>query len=92
MFVFALNNNLDGVYNGVAPNPVTNKRLTYAIAKIRDKSLWLPNVPAFVLKLLLGEMAVIVLSSQLVSNKKIDTQGFKYNYTHIIPALKDLLK
>jgi hypothetical protein len=92
MFVFALENNLDGVFNGVAPNPVTNKRLTYAIAKILDKPLWLPNVPAFMLKLILGEMSLIVLSSQLVSNKKIDTHGFKYRYTHIIPALKNLLK
>ncbi|MGO3285459.1 TIGR01777 family oxidoreductase [Mesonia sp.] len=92
IFLFAIQKNLDGVYNAVAPNPVTNKKLTHSIAKVLDKSLWMPNVPAFMLKLILGEMATIVLSSQLVSNKKIDAHGFKYHYTHILPALKSLLK
>ena len=92
IFIFALQNDLDGVFNGVAPNPVTNKKLTHSIADILDKSLWMPNVPAFMLKLILGEMSTIVLSSQLVSNKKIDTHGFKYHYTHVVPALKNLLE
>lgn len=92
IFLFALEKDLDGVYNGVAPNPVTNKKLTTSIAKILDKNLWMPNVPAFMLKLILGEMATIVLASQLVSNQKIDAHGFKYHYTHILPALKDILK
>jgi len=92
IFLFALEKDLDGVYNGVAPNPVTNKKLTTSIAKVLNKNLWMPNVPAFMLKLILGEMATIVLASQLVSNQKIDTHGFKYHYTHIFPALKDILK
>lgn len=92
IFLFALENDLEGVYNGVAPNPVTNKKLTTSIAKILDKNLWMPNVPAFMLKLILGEMATIVLASQLVSNQKIDAHGFKYHYSHIMPALKNILK
>ncbi|MDT0293058.1 TIGR01777 family oxidoreductase [Mesonia ostreae] len=92
IFLFALEKDLEGVYNGVAPNPVTNKKLTNSIAKVLNKNLWMPNVPAFMLKLILGEMATIVLASQLVSNQKIDAHGFKYHYSHILPALKDILK
>ncbi len=91
IFLFAIQKNLDGVYNGVAPNPVTNKRLTYAIAKKLNRPLVLPNVPEFVLKLALGERSSLVLSSQLVSSAKLDALGFIYYYNHIGPALEDLI-
>jgi hypothetical protein len=91
IFLFVAKNRLEGVYNGVAPNPVTNQELTSQIAKVLNKPLWLPNVPEFALKLALGEMATIVLGSQLVSNNKIDSQRFLYKFTHIKPALEDLL-
>ena len=91
IFLFAIQKNLDGVYNGVAPNPVTNKRLTYAIAKKLNRPLVLPNVPKFALKLALGERSSLVLASQLVSNAKLDAVGFIYYYNHIGPALEDLI-
>jgi NAD dependent epimerase/dehydratase family enzyme len=55
------------------------------------KSVWLPNVPAFVLRAVLGEMSTIVLSSQLVSNKKIESTGYTFKYTQLSKALEDLL-
>ncbi|HEX8023225.1 TIGR01777 family oxidoreductase, partial [Mucilaginibacter sp.] len=61
------NKDLSGVYNMVAPNPVTNKQLTQTVAKHLRKPLWAPNVPGFILKLLLGEMSSIVLGSTKVS-------------------------
>lgn len=91
IFVHAIKNNWDGVFNGVAPNPVTNKELTKAIATKLNKPLVLPKVPPFALKMLLGEMAVIVLSSQLVSNTKVDSTSYMYQFTHLNPALDDLL-
>jgi uncharacterized protein (TIGR01777 family) len=55
MYLFAIENeSLTGVYNMVAPKPVDNKKLTQAIAKQLHKPLWLPNVPAFFLKLVMG--------------------------------------
>lgn len=92
IFVHAIKNNWDGIFNGVAPNPVTNEELTNCIAKKIGKPITLPKVPSFALKLLLGEMAIIVLSSQLVSNAKVDSTSFMYHYTHLKPALEDLLK
>lgn len=91
MYMLAIENeNFTGTYNMVAPNPVTNKQLTQAVAKQLHKPLWAPNVPAFVLKLLLGEMATIVLGSTKVSSQKIEDAGFKFKYPEIAAALKDI--
>ncbi|MEN0056350.1 MAG: TIGR01777 family oxidoreductase [Mucilaginibacter sp.] len=84
------NHGLKGVYNMVAPNPVTNKQLTQAVAKQLHKPLWAPNVPAFMLKLLLGEMSSIVLGSTKVSAQKIQDAGFKFSYTELPAALKEI--
>lgn len=90
IFLFAIENELTGIYNAVAPNPVTNKELTKELAKQMGKSIWLPNVPKIALKTLLGEMSLIVLSSQLVSCKKIEEQGYNFKYTNLSRALGDL--
>ena len=84
------NTTLKGVYNMVAPNPVTNKQMTQAVARQLHKSLWLPNVPAFALKLLLGEMAEVVLGSDKVSSKKIEQAGYVFKYADIAAALKEI--
>jgi len=86
------NTGLKGVYNMVAPNPVTNKQLTQAVAQYLHKPLWLPNVPAFALKLLLGEMSTIVLGSSRASAQKIEEAGFKFKYPVIEDALADIYK
>ncbi len=91
MYLFAVENeSFNGIYNMVAPNPVTNMQLTKAIAKTLHKPLWLPKVPAFALKLLLGEMSTIVLSSTKVSAQKIEDAGFKFKYPYVAEALKDI--
>jgi NAD dependent epimerase/dehydratase family enzyme len=74
----------------VAPNPVTNKQLVQAIAKQLHKPLWAPNVPAFLLKLLLGEMSTIVLGSTKVSPQKIEDAGFTFKYPDLTSALKQI--
>ena len=90
IFLYAIENELTGTFNAVAPNPVTNKELTNELAKQMGKSVWLPNVPKIALKALLGEMSQIVLSSQLVSSKKIEEQGYNFEYTNLARALGDL--
>lgn len=91
LYFYAVENNLNGVYNAVAPNPVSNKTLTVAIAKQLHKPLFMPNIPQFALKLALGEMHEILFSSQSVSNKKITDQGFSFQFKTIEKALADLL-
>jgi uncharacterized protein (TIGR01777 family) len=84
------NESLSGVYNMVAPNPVTNAQLTKAIAKQLHRPLWAPRVPAFALKLLLGEMSLVVLGSTKVSSAKIEKAGFKFSYPTEEAALKEI--
>lgn len=92
LFLYVLQNNLNGVYNGVAPNPVSNQELTKTIANVLNKPLFLPNIPRFVMKLILGEMHTILFESQRVSSKKVESQGFYFKYHHLEPALENLLK
>ncbi|MGX1024387.1 TIGR01777 family oxidoreductase [Psychroflexus sp. MBR-150] len=92
MFCYVMDEELTGVYNAVAPNPVNNKKLTQAIAKVLDQPILLPPVPKFALKLLLGEMAQIVLGSQLVSAQKIQDHGFVFEFVHVEQALGDILR
>jgi uncharacterized protein (TIGR01777 family) len=92
MFIQAIKNEgMQGIYNAVAPHPVTNEELTKAAAHVLDKPLVLPNVPAFALKLALGEMAAAVLGGSKVSNQKITATGFMFQFAELTQALEDLL-
>lgn len=91
MFVHVLEHEeLIGVFNVVSPNPVTNKQLTEAVAKQLKKTLWAPHVPAFVLKLLLGEMSEVVLTSTKVSSDKIQLTGFQFEYPDLKRTLANI--
>ncbi|MBT8321742.1 MAG: TIGR01777 family oxidoreductase [Eudoraea sp.] len=90
IFMFLGSKGHSGIFNAVAPNPVTNKRLTREVAKVFKKPLWLPNIPQFVMKLIFGEMATILFASQRVSSQKIEKYGYKFHYQNICRALEDL--
>ena len=83
IYLFLLKNQLEGKYNAVAPNPVQNKKMTKMIASKLETPLWLPNIPAFVIKLLLGEMSVLVLEGQLVSSHKIEELGYQFKFYNL---------
>ncbi|MFH4967576.1 TIGR01777 family oxidoreductase [Gaetbulibacter sp. M240] len=91
MFLTVLEDELTGVFNGVAPNPVTNNDLVTMAAKVLNKPLVLPNIPKFVMHVLLGEMHTILFESQRVSSKKIQEEGFQFKYHRLKPALENLL-
>ena len=78
--------------NGVSPEPITNKEFTKAIAKQLNKPLWLPNVPTFLLRVLVGKMADILVSGNRVSSQKIEKSGFKFQFPTIGKALSDLFQ
>lgn len=92
LFVFAVENKLEGVYNGVAPNPVSNEELTKVAAKVLHKPLLLPNIPELPMKLILGDMHMLLFESQRVCSKKIENQGFHFIYPNLMPALENLLR
>ncbi|WP_027124527.1 TIGR01777 family oxidoreductase [Gelidibacter mesophilus] len=91
IFVHLIQNELEGIYNGVAPNPITNTELTKAIAKTLNKPLFMPNIPKFTMKLALGEMHILLFESQRVSSKKIEESVFDFTYSNIHPALEAIL-
>lgn len=88
---FCLEERLEGVYNAVAPNPVTNQKLTREAARVLGRPLWLPRVPAWALRMVLGEMSTILLASQRVSSEKIQQEGFGFEFNNVHCALEDLL-
>ena len=92
IFQFVIQNQLSGVFNGVAPYPVTNSELTKAIAKTLGKPLFLPNIPQFVMKIVLGEMHQILFSSQHVSCRKLLDLKYQFKFASLDKALNDLLK
>lgn len=91
MYLFAIeNDSIEGTFNMVAPHPVTNKTLTETIAAVLHRPLWLPGVPQSILKLILGEMSLVVLGSTKVSSAKIEQAGYQFKYPEVEDALKQL--
>ncbi|MFB6455220.1 TIGR01777 family oxidoreductase [Chitinophaga sp. Hz27] len=86
-----VNDKLEGVYNAVAPNPVTNKELVLSMAKAaKGKSFMTAYAPAAILKIALGEMSVEILKSVRVSSEKIQQTGFQFSYPTIDKAMEQL--
>lgn len=84
---------MTGAYNAVAPNPVTNHDLTKISAQVLKRPFWFPNVPAFALKLVFGEMANVVLGGNYVLNQRIKQEtDFDYKFVEVRRALADLLR
>lgn len=93
LLLYSLQNaNIKGTFNAVAPEHITNRQLTFLLAKKLQKTIWLPNVPNFILKLLLGEMATIVLNGNRISCDKILQSRFKFEFNSAEKALSDLIK
>lgn len=87
-----LDTSWEGSYNAVAPEPVSNRDLTHAIARRLKKRIWLPNVPSFMLQLLMGKgRAQALLGSVHVSAKKIVSKGFVFKFNTIDKAIENLI-
>ncbi len=84
--------NIKGIYNAVAPEPLSNNDLTKKVAAHLHKPLLLPNVSVSVLKILFGEMAEMLLANQNISCKKILNTGFNFKFSDIDSALDDLIE
>ncbi|MDB5274531.1 MAG: epimerase [Chitinophagaceae bacterium] len=89
LMVFALeHSSMEGAYNAVSDQPVTNEEMIKEIAKQLHRTLWMPHVPAFVLNLILGkERAAALLGGNRVENEKIRTKGFEFEYKTLTQAL-----
>ena len=91
LFVFALEKNtLQGIYNAVGPQPATNQQLTKEAAAAKGKLYLGIGVPGFVLQLVLGEMAAMVLGGNRVSSQKIQKAGFEFEFPELKGALRNI--
>ena len=91
MFLFALQKeNINGIVNGVAPHPVTNEEMCRKILQVRGKADISFGVPEFVLRLVLGEMADVVLTGSNIRPEAILKNGFKFNFNDVEAALSDV--
>lgn len=91
LYFYAIQHQWEGIYNATAPNPVDNEELTKAVAKVLDKPYFFPSIPKFVLKLTLGEMHILLLSSQNISSQKAQDNGFVFKFRTVDKALQNLL-
>ena len=92
VFRFAMENkNLSGPVNVCSPQAVTNKQLSKAIGRKLNRPAFIP-VPAFFLKLVLGKGAMMLTEGQEALPKKLEDQGFEFQFPEIGKALDDLLK
>ncbi len=92
IIVFALENaGLSGVYNAVAPNPVSNRTLVLQMAQQIKGSFFIPvNVPPFMLRMVVGEMANELLKSLTVSCERLKKAGFQFVFPSVESALQAL--
>ena len=90
-FQAIVNSNMEGAYNAAVADNTTNTVFSKTMARIFGYSVWLPNVPAFLLRAVMGEMAVIVLTGRRVSADKIEQTGFQFKYKNLEDALRDCL-
>jgi uncharacterized protein len=89
--MWVINNpHAEGVYNFCAPQPIQNRELAKVIGKAMKRPAFLA-VPAFVIRFLLGEMAVMVLGGQRAVPARLENEGFVFKYPTIESAVQNLI-
>ncbi|MFC1556408.1 TIGR01777 family oxidoreductase [candidate division KSB1 bacterium] len=91
VIIFALGNPIEGAFNAVSPNPVTNREFTAALGTVLGKPAVF-TVPGFLLRLRYGEMSDLLIKSQHVLPKRLSGTGFEFTFSDINAALEHLLK
>jgi uncharacterized protein (TIGR01777 family) len=91
MFLFALqDHDMSGFFNAVGPNPVRNRALTQAVAKVFAPRAFLIPAPSIALYAILGDLASAILTGVRASAGKIQTEGFDFEHPELEEALRSL--
>ncbi|MGZ8192347.1 MAG: TIGR01777 family oxidoreductase [Methylobacter sp.] len=85
-----MDTSMHGAYNATAPNPVTNSEFTRTLSQCLKRPALMP-LPAWLLKMLLGEMSELVLGSQRVVPDRLLKKGFTFQYNDLASALNQVL-
>lgn len=86
------NETMNGPYNAAVNDNTTNSIFSKTLAKIYGYSIWLPNVPSLILKIVLGEMSNIIIKGRRVYSDKIEKTGFQFKYRDLETALRNCLE
>jgi uncharacterized protein len=82
--------NMNGSYNAVAPEHITNHDATKTLAHTLHKPFFAPSIPAFLFKILYGKMADVLLKGSRVSSEKICKAGYRFLFPKYKQALTNL--
>lgn len=82
---------MDGAYNAAISDSTTNSGFSKTLAKVFGYKIWLPNIPGFLIKMVLGEMSKIVLTGRRVSSNKVEELGFQFKHTNLEDTLRKCL-
>jgi uncharacterized protein (TIGR01777 family) len=83
---------MNGAFNAVSPNHVNHRQFVGILSHVMKKPVFPIPVPGFILKAALGEMSDLILKGSRVSSQKIIAAGYKFKFTNLEDALKDVLK
>lgn len=86
-----INEKIEGVYNAVGPCPLSNYNFMKLLAQLKEGNQLIIKIPAFIMKLILGEMSALVLEGTRASSKKIEETGFTFTYPQASYALRNIL-
>lgn len=92
LYFWVIQTKTEGIINAVAPHSITNQELTKAIAKRLKRPVILPNIPRFVMKLILGEMHILLFSNKKILPKQATLLGFHFQFPTVNSALDNIIK
>ena len=76
----------------MAPHPVSQRTMMKAIGKVLHRPVFLPNIPGFLIKTVMGERSILILGSQKVSANLILSKGFLFQFPFLPEALENIFK
>jgi uncharacterized protein (TIGR01777 family) len=79
-----------GPYNACAPSPVRNRDFAKTLASLLHRPAFMP-MPAVALRLLLGELSILLLGGQRARPNRLQAAGFTFRFTDLHAALDNLL-
>jgi len=80
-----------GPYNLIAPQMTSNAEFMHTLAKVLRRPYWFP-VPAFLMRLALGEMSVLVTKGRFSKPERLFDLGYNMHFTKLEEALRDIFK
>ena len=92
MIMQSMFNKWFGIYNAVSPNPVKQKKFIKIYAKSLNKKILPIPIPKFIIRILFGEMSILIFNSQYVSSAKIINSGFVFRFSKIEDAFFNLAR